>query len=164
MGRISLVRRLVARDLRPELPRTAGPTRWPGWLAAPLLASPGAWLIGSPGVAALTWPVVLIVAAAALAVAAASTLLPALRAARISTAAALAGAARTPRRRAAVTRLSSGLPVPLLLGLRLVSRRPRRVLLSAASFTVTVTAIVAVLIYHATVSQDAQRSGPFAGA
>jgi putative ABC transport system permease protein len=134
-----------------------------GWLAAPLLASPGASLIGSPGAAALTWPVVLIVAAAALAVAAASTLLPALRAARISTVAALAGAARAPRRRAAVTRLSAGLPVPLLLGLRLVSRRPRRVLLSAASFTVTATAIVAVLIYHATVSQDAQRSGPFAG-
>jgi hypothetical protein len=134
-----------------------------GWLAAPLLASPGASLLGSPGAPALTWPVVLIVAAAALAVAAASTLLPALRAARISTVAALAGAARAPRRRAAVTRLSAGLPVPLLLGLRLVSRRPRRVLLSAASFTVTATAIVAVLIYHATVSPDAQRSGPFAG-
>jgi len=135
-----------------------------GWLAAPLLTSPGASLVGSPGAAALSWPTVLLVAAAAVAVAAASTLVPAVRAARISTVAALAGAARPPRRRAWLIRLSAWLPVPPLLGLRLVTRRPRRVLLSTASFTVTATTIVAVLIYHETVSQDSLRSGGFAGA
>jgi hypothetical protein len=47
----------------------------------------------------------------------------------------------------------SRLPVPLLLGLRLVARRPRRALLSAASITVTATGIVAVLAFHATAGQ-----------
>jgi ABC-type lipoprotein release transport system permease subunit len=134
-----------------------------GWLAAPLLTSPGASLVGSPSSPPLTWSTVLLVAAAAIAVAAASTLVPAVRAARISTVAALAGAVRPPRRRAWLIRLSARLPVPLLLGLRLVARRPRRVLLSAASFTVTATTIVAVLIYHATVRQTSGRSGPFSG-
>jgi putative ABC transport system permease protein len=134
-----------------------------GWLAAPLLTSPGASLVGSPSAPPLTWFTVLLVAAAAIAVAAASTLVPAVRAARISTVAALAGAVRPPRRRAWLIKLSARLPVPLLLGLRLVARRPRRVLLSAASFTVTATTIVAVLIYHATVSQTSGRSGPFSG-
>lgn len=134
-----------------------------GWLAAPLLTSPGASLVGSPGPPSLTWSTVLLVAAGAVAVAVASTLVPALRAARISTVAALAGAARPPRRRAALIKFSAWLPVPLLLGLRLVAHRPRRVLLSAASLAVTATTIVAVLIYHATVSQHFARSGPFSG-
>ena len=134
-----------------------------GWLAAPLLTSPGASLVGSPGPPSLTWSTVLLVAAAAVAVGVASTLVPALRAARISTVAALAGAARPPRRRAALIKFSAWLPVPLLLGLRLVTRRPRRALLSAASLAVTATTIVAVLIYHATVSLDSRRSGPFSG-
>jgi putative ABC transport system permease protein len=130
-----------------------------GWLTALLLTSPGASLAGSPGAPSLTPGTVALVAAAAAAVAAASTVVPALRAARISTVAALAGAARPPRR-GAVT-LSARLPVPLLLGLRLMTRRPRRALLSAASFAVTATAIEAVLIYHATVGQ--RRTGPWAG-
>jgi putative ABC transport system permease protein len=134
-----------------------------GWLAAPLLTSPGASLVGSPGPPSLTWSTVLLVAAAAVAVGVASTLVPALRAARISTVAALAGAARPPRRRAALIKFSAWLPVPLLLALRLVTRRPRRALLSAASLAVTATTIVAVLIYHATVSLDSRRSGPFSG-
>ena len=43
------------------------------------------------------------------------------------------------------------LPAPLLLGLRLVARRPRRALLSAASVTVTATGIIAVLAFHTSV-------------
>jgi putative ABC transport system permease protein len=42
----------------------------------------------------------------------------------------------------------------LLLGLRLVARRPRRAALSAASVAVTVTGIVAVLAYRATAGQE----------
>src|SRR5690348_6850320 len=72
-------------------------------------------------------------AAVALAVALAATLVPAIRAARTSTVSALADAARPPRRRPALIALSARLPVPLLLGLRLVARRPRRALLGAAS-------------------------------
>ena len=133
------------------------------WLAAPLLTSPGASLVGSPGATPLTWTTGLLVTAAALAVAGVSTLVPAVRAARISPVAALAGAARPPRRRPRLTALSAWLPVPLLLGLRLTARQPRRALLSAASFAVTATTIVAVLIFHATVSQQASRPGPWSG-
>jgi ABC-type lipoprotein release transport system permease subunit len=132
-----------------------------GRLAAPLLTSPSASLVGSPGAPSLTPATASLVVAAAVAVAVTSTLIPALRAARISTVAALAGTVRPPRRAAWLIRLSGWLPVPLLLGLRLVTRRPRRVLLSAASCTVTAATIVAVLTFHATVDQV--RFGPFAG-
>jgi putative ABC transport system permease protein len=135
-----------------------------GWLVAPLLTSPGASLVGAASAPALTLATVLLVVVVALIVATASTLVPAIRAARISTVRLLAGAVRSPRRQAWLIKLSSGLPVPLLLGLRLVARRPRRTLLSGASFTVTCATIVAVLIYHATVHHDALRAGPYSGA
>jgi ABC-type lipoprotein release transport system permease subunit len=134
-----------------------------GRLAAPLLTGPGASLVGSPGAPPFTVSTVLIVAGAAVAVTGVATLVPAVRAARISTVAALAGAARTPRRRAWLVKASAWLPVPLLLAVRLVGRRPRRALLSAASFAVTATALVAVLDYHATLGHDTVLAGPFAG-
>jgi putative ABC transport system permease protein len=56
-----------------------------------------------------------------------------------------------PRRRPVLIALSARLPVPLLLGLRLVARRPRRALLSLASVAVTTAGIVAVLAFHTTV-------------
>lgn len=123
-----------------------------GWLAAPLLTGPGASLAGSPGTARVTVPAAAIVVAAAVGVAAAATLGPAIRAARVSTVTALAGAVRPPRRLAVLVRLSAWLPTPLLLGLRLIARRPRRAFLSTAGFTVTGSAIVAVLVFHATVT------------
>jgi putative ABC transport system permease protein len=122
-----------------------------GWLAAPLITSPGAGLVGSPGAPSLTLPTAGLVVGVALAVALAATFVPAVRAARTSTVSALADAARPPRRRARLIALSARLPVPLLLGLRLTARRPRRALLNAASIAVTVTGIVAVLAFHATV-------------
>jgi putative ABC transport system permease protein len=120
-----------------------------GWLAAPLLTSPGAGLLGSAGPPSLTPSVVGIVVAVALAVAIAATVLPAIRGARTSTVAALAEAARPPRRRPLVTRLSARMPVALLLGLRIAARRPRRALLSSVSVLVTVAGVVAVLAVHA---------------
>ncbi|HTZ24558.1 MAG TPA: FtsX-like permease family protein [Streptosporangiaceae bacterium] len=102
-----------------------------GWLAAPLVASPGAALVGTAGAPSLTVQIAAEVVVVALVVALASTLVPAIRGALI--------------------RLSRRLPVPLLLGLRLVARRPRRALLSAASVAVTATGIVTVLTFHATV-------------
>jgi putative ABC transport system permease protein len=128
-----------------------------GWLAAPLITNPGAGLVGTPGAPALTLSLTGEVLAVALVVALAATLVPAIRAARTSTVSALADAARPPRRRSALIALSARLPVPLLLGLRLVARRPRRALLGAASIAVTVTGVVAVLAFHATV--DARTSG-----
>ena len=135
-----------------------------GWLVAPLLTSPGASLVGAASAPALTPATVLLIVMVALAVATASTLVPAMRAARISTVRLLAGTVRSPRRQAWLIKLSSALPVPLLLGLRLVARQPRRTLLSGASFTVTAATITAVLVYHATVHHDALRAGPYSGA
>ena len=124
-----------------------------GWLAAPLITSPGAALVGTPGAPSLTPSIAGLVVTVALAVALAASLVPAIRAARTSTVSALANAARTPRRRAGLITISARLPVPLLLGLRLVARRPRRALLSAFSIAVTATGIVAVLAFHATAGQ-----------
>ena len=125
-----------------------------GWLAAPLITSPGAGLVGTPGAPSLTPPDAGLVVAVALGVALAATFVPAIRAARTSTVSALADAARTPRRRAWVTAISAPLPAPLLLGMRLAARRPARAALGAASIAVTVAGIVAVLAFHATVGRQ----------
>ncbi len=122
-----------------------------GWLAAPAVASPGAALVGTAGSPSLTVQIAAEVVAVALIVALVSTLVPAIRGARTSTVSALADTARRPRRHGTLIRLSRRLPVPLLLGLRLVARRPRRAVLSAASVAVTATGIVAVLAFHTTV-------------
>ena len=45
--------------------------------------------------------------------------------------------------------------MPLLLGMRLIARRPRRALLSTASVAVTASGIVAVLAFHTTVHLNA---------
>ena len=118
-----------------------------GWLVAPLVASSGAGLLGAPGAPAMGASTVAVVAAVGLGVAAVSSLVPAMRAARTSTVADLADTPRTPARRPLTVALSARLPVPLLLAVRQLGRRPRRALLNAASVAVTVTGIVAVLTY-----------------
>lgn len=130
-----------------------------GWLAAPLLTSPGAGLLGSAAAPALTPAVAGLVIAAALAVALVATGIPALRGARISTVAALAALVRPPKRRPLTTAASAWLPAPLLLGLRVAARRPRRTLLSAASITVTAAGLVAMLTAHAAMNG----AGPVSG-
>jgi putative ABC transport system permease protein len=156
--------RLVAAVLLAEnlllAPISAAAGLTAGWLAAPLLTSPGAGLAGTAGSPSLTWSAAALVAAAALAVVAAATLVPAIRAARTATAVALADAGHPPRRKAALNSVSARLPVPLLLGLRLAARRPRRIVLSATSISVAVTGIVAVLSVHV---HAAQQSGGVSG-
>jgi ABC-type lipoprotein release transport system permease subunit len=120
-----------------------------GRLAAPWLTRPGTGVIGSPGGVPFTISTVVIVTAVALGVAVAATFVPAVRASRISTILALADSARPPRRTAWLIDLSARLPVPLLLGLRVAGRRPRRVVLCAVSVAITVSGIVAVLAAHA---------------
>ncbi len=130
-----------------------------GWLAAPLLTDAGAGLVGSAGAPSLTMSTVGVVTAVALGVAAIATFVPAVRAARTSTVDALADAARPPRRTPWLIALSARLPVPLLLGLRVAARRPRRVVLSAASIFIAVTGIVAVLATRAQFGHDADLVG-----
>jgi putative ABC transport system permease protein len=116
-----------------------------GWLAAPLLTSPGAGLVGAPNPPSVTPSTVAIVVAVAVGIAGAATLVPALRAARTSTIQALTNPSHPPRRRSRLIALSAHLPVPLLLGLRLAARRPRRTVLSAASLAITVAMIVVAI-------------------
>jgi ABC-type lipoprotein release transport system permease subunit len=131
-----------------------------GWLAAPLLADPSAGLLGRAGAPSLTVSTVGLVTAVALSVAVAATLVPAVRAARTSTILALADSARPPRRTAWLIALSARLPVPLLLGLRVSARRPRRVVLATLSIAITVSGIVAALAAHADLRESASGLDP----
>ncbi len=149
---------LMARNLVVAL-AAAGAGLAAGWLAAPLLTNPGAALVGTPVAPSLTWPVTGLVMAVALAITLASTLVPAIRASRTSTVSALANSARPPRRRAVLIAVSAWLPVPLLLGLRLIGRRTRRAVLTAASTAVTAAGLVAVLVFHATAGQAISGGG-----
>lgn len=126
-----------------------------GHLAAPLLSAPGASLLGSANSPSLSAPSVLIVLAVAVAVAVASTAMPAIRAARSSTIRVLNDAARAPRRRPLMIALSARLPVPLLLGLRLAARRPRRVVLTTVSLIMTDVMIVCALALRSSFSGGA---------
>ena len=123
-----------------------------GRLAAPLLTNPGAGLVGAPGAPSITATTVALVLGAAVAVTCGATLLPALRGARRSTLRTLARAATPPRRHPWVNALSAKLPPPLLLGMRLAARRPRRAALSVASQLITVTMIVVALTIQRTLS------------
>jgi predicted lysophospholipase L1 biosynthesis ABC-type transport system permease subunit len=134
-----------------------------GWLAAPALSSGGTGLLGAPGLPALPPGTVGLVVAVALGVTLAATLVPAARAARTSTVRALAGSVRPPRRRAILLAVSAWLPVPLLVGLRLTARRPRRGVLTAASTAITVMGVVAVMAAHRAAAVVAARSNWFAG-
>jgi putative ABC transport system permease protein len=134
-----------------------------GWLAAPLLSKPTAELVGTPGAPTLTLVMAVGALAVALGVALASTLVPAIRAARTSTVSALADAPRLPKRRDSLIRLSRKLPTPALIGLRLVARRPRRAILSAASIAVTVMGLVAALAIHAAVDNQLAHSASSGG-
>jgi putative ABC transport system permease protein len=120
-----------------------------GSLAAPALTEASAGLLGSAGARTVTLSTVGIVTAVAVTVAVAATLVPAVRAARMSTVLALADAARPPRRTAWLIGISARLPVPLLLGLRVAARRPRRVVLAVVSIAITVSGLVAALAAHA---------------
>ncbi len=116
-----------------------------GQLIAPVLTNLGNGLLGSPPTPPLSGQSVLEVAFVAVAVAIGATLVPAIRGARTSTIRALNDPAHPPRRRPALIALSSRLPVPLLLAVRLVARRIRRSLLTAASMTIAVAMVVAAL-------------------
>ena len=95
----------------------------------------------------------------AVAVAAAATLIPALNGARTSTLRALNDPARPPKRQSELIELSSRLPVPLLLAVRLIARRPRRALLAIASVTIAVATFIATLMMRHTSVLGAQVAG-----
>ena len=131
-----------------------------GRLTAPLLTNPGSGLLGNASSPTLTATTVAIVVAVALTVVVVATFIPAIRAAHISTVRALADSTHPPRRTAWLNAMSARLPVPLLLGLRIAARRPRRLVLSAVSVAITVSGVVAVLTVNA---RNAQHFGSSSG-
>jgi putative ABC transport system permease protein len=127
-----------------------------GGLLAPQLASPGNGLLGVTAAPPLTIGSIVLVLGVAIAVAAAATLAPALRGARTSTVHALNDPAHPPRRRPWMIALSAALPVPLLLGMRLMARRPRRTVLTAASLMIAVAMVVAALAVQRDIAVEHQ--------
>ncbi|MBV9447680.1 MAG: FtsX-like permease family protein [Streptosporangiaceae bacterium] len=130
-----------------------------GRLAAPLLTSPGNGLVGAASSPSLTETTAGLVICMAVGLAIAATLAPAIRGARTSTVRALDEPARPPRRRPRMIALSARLPLPLLLGLRLVARRPGRTRLAAASLAITVaTAVATLATRHDFLTHNAERA------
>jgi putative ABC transport system permease protein len=115
-----------------------------GWFAAPRLFRPSVGFLGSGG-GHPPLRVVLAATALALGIAVAATLAPVVRAAATSTTDALADAASPPRRRRWMIRLSSRLPVSLLIGVRIHARRPRRARLVTVNALITTAALAAAL-------------------
>ena len=113
-----------------------------GRLAAPMLVDLGPGLLGSAPSPSLSGVDVLLVVGAAVAVTCAATLVPAVRAVRSSTVAALADLGPQPRRSPLVVRMSAVLPPGLLVGFRVLVRRPRRAVLIVCSVGVAMAGAV----------------------
>ncbi len=131
-----------------------------GQLLAPALTSLGAGLLGSPPTPAITGSSAATVMVVAIAVAVGATLVPAVRGARTSTIRALNDPAHPPRRRPWLIAVSARLPVPMLLGVRLVARRIRRSLLTTVSMAIAVMMVTAALtLRHNAEMRDQQTVG-----
>jgi len=122
-----------------------------GTLLAPELADPSAGLlnpVSPPDSGTVLATVVL-----ALAVVLIGTLGPVLRAARVSTVHALADAPSAPVHRSGLASMTAYLPTSLLLGVRLLARRPGRAALTCLGAAATSLMITALLTFHATPSR-----------
>jgi putative ABC transport system permease protein len=135
-----------------------------GQLIAPVLTNLGNGLLGSPPTPPLTLTSAAEVLIVAIVVAACATIVPAIRGARTSTIRALNDPAHPPRRRPWLIALSARLPVPLLLAVRLVARRIRRSLLTAASMTIAVAMVIALTLEHKVQLTNQQRVAAVGGA
>ncbi|RKN45597.1 ABC transporter permease [Streptomyces hoynatensis] len=156
-GAVTLV--LLAQPLLLTLLATAlGLTA--GTLAAPHLVDPGAGLLHPvvpPGSGAVLAAVLL-----AAVVALTGALAPAVRAARASTAQALAEPGRAFTHHPRLNAATAYLPTPLLLGVRLLARRPGRAALASAGTAATTIMVTALLAFHAELgtAPTALTSGP----
>ena len=135
-----------------------------GWLPATCShrysPAPARASSGSPASPQLTAASAVIVIGVAAAVAAAATVAPAIHGARTSTIRALNDPVHPPRRRPWLFAISAALPVPLLLGLRLVARRTRRTVLTSAGLMIAVTMVVAALTVQHDLKVTDQRPAP----
>jgi putative ABC transport system permease protein len=125
-----------------------------GRLLTPALVSTSAGLLGHTGPTSVSVADAALVLGVLLVVVIVASLVPAWRAARTSTVRALADLGRAPRRPRLLVTLSAGLPAPMLLGVRLSGRRPRRAVLTALSVAVAVCGAVVVLYAQAGIRAD----------
>jgi putative ABC transport system permease protein len=116
-------------------------------LAAPAVINPTASLLTTG--TGPTGDTILYTTVVALAVAALTTFAPTLRALRTGTISALTDTARRPRHRPLLNGVSALLPTPLLLGLRLIARRPGRAVLHGCNITTTLIAVTTLLVLYA---------------
>ena len=124
-----------------------------GTLLSPLFARSAASLYGAPAAPSITWPRVAAAIGVAVAVVVLATVRPALRGARHSTVRSLAANVRPPRRPSRVGRLAGtlGLPLPSVLGLRSMTRRPGRTVASAVGLALGIAmVIVGIALYRGT--------------
>jgi len=131
-----------------------------GALAAPRLADPSAGLLdtaGLPDSATVSVTVLLAVLVAVI-----GTLGPVVRTARASTIHALADPAHPFTHHPHLNALTAYLPTPLLLGIRLLARRPGRAVLAAVGTSATTIMVSAMLAWHADLNAAAAslRFGP----
>ncbi len=124
-----------------------------GTLLSPLLARSAPSLYGAPAAPPFTWPRAAAAIGVAVAVVALATVRPALRGVRHSTVRSLAANVRPPRRSSRIGRLagSAGLPLPFVLGLRSMTRRPGRMVANAVGQALGIAmVIVGLALYRAT--------------
>ncbi|MEU5103505.1 FtsX-like permease family protein [Streptomyces sp. NPDC021354] len=131
-----------------------------GTLAAPHLVDPSAGLLNTvspPDSDTVTAAIFL-----AVLVALTGALGPALRAARTSTVHALADPAHLLTRHPRLNAATAHLPTSLLLGIRLLARRPGRAVLASAGTAVTTLMVTALLSWHTELDgrPDFKRFGP----
>jgi putative ABC transport system permease protein len=130
-----------------------------GLLLTPRLVGLSEGLLGREGTTSMTPSDAVVVVGSVLAVVMLATTLPAWRAARTSTVAALDDVGHLPRRHRLVIALSAHLPTPALLGLRLAAQRPRRAALTTLSIAVAFCAAVVVLFAQSSLQAERGNAG-----
>jgi putative ABC transport system permease protein len=124
-----------------------------GRILAPRLVAISAGLLGHVGGTSVTLVDAALVTCAVLAIVVLAATVPAWRAARTSTIRALAGSGHAPRRHLLVVVLSSRLPTPVLLGLRLAARRRS----ALTAFSVAIAVCGSTVVLYAQASLHAER-------
>jgi ABC-type lipoprotein release transport system permease subunit len=121
-----------------------------GTLLSPLLVRGMINLYGAPAAPPITWQRAVAVLVVALAVVVVGSVQPALRGVRHSTVRALASRARPPKRSSRAARLAArvGLPLPAVLGLRSMMRRPGRTIANATGLALGVTMVIVGLAVY----------------
>jgi len=135
-------------------------------LTAPLIAGQLRILYGAPEPPAITLPRTGLVLMAAVALVVVATVRPALRGARQSTLRQLGGQSRPPRpsRRLAGLATRLHLPLPAVLGLRSVTRRPARTVGTVAALTLAMAMVtIGLIMRHRTAGFLADVRARYAG-